>query len=168
MWSWAGRRNLLERGKVRTGSLFTDMGELGVVHPCRRHVIAVLHAVTLGLMAVTCLRPCHKHTAPAGVPRAVTSGPGASGTESEVAGSERAGVHRQALSWPWSVCLSPYLCRAGEWLCALRWQGAEDAGGSGSSEGTCRKWKPSLSLFSLISFSVAPWISVQQPFRDRG
>ena len=113
---------MIERGTVRTGSLFTDMGELGVVHPCRLHVIAVLHAVTLRLMAVTCLRPCHKHTAPAGVPRAVTSGR-TLGTESGWQALSGRGATGEPLAGPGLSVCPPSVQSRGVAACALRWQG---------------------------------------------
>ena len=77
---------MIKRGTVRTGSLFTNTGELGVVHPCRRHVIAILHAVT----ALTCLRPCRKSRGPGECPWGCDfrQNPG---DRVRVAGSERAG-----------------------------------------------------------------------------
>lgn len=132
MWSWARRRNLLERGKVRTGSLFTDMGELGVVHPCRRHVIAVLHAVTLRLMAVTCLRPCHKHTAPAGVPRAVTSGR-TLGTESGWPALSGRGSTGEPLAGPGLSVCPPICAEPGSGYVRSSLAGRDAGGSRGSS-----------------------------------
>ena len=113
---------MVKRGTVRTGSLFTNTGELGVVLPRRRHVM------TPRLMAVTCLRPCCKHTAPAGVPGAVTSGR-TPGTGSEWPAPSGRGATGEPLAGPdLSVC--PRICAepgSGRPVCSLSRQGEMQA-----------------------------------------